>query len=347
MRKRFTESRTYEQAVEIANRRIQDAILLYDRYREREALEKKSYFIARPCPFCGMDDYTEEPKFHERYGVARCRHCHSLYVNPCPTQEVLNDYYVNYECNAMLEAIYQQRAQKEHSAILDTRVETILNYLVQIPRNELRILEIGCSNGSFLRKLRQEVERRGIKKQVQYVGVDTNRNAVLSNTDPQIELVHATIEDYLETDNIKFDMIWHAELIEHIIDPYGLFQKLYHAMNDDSYMIFTTPNDNSIEMKVLSYHVPRILACNIFPPMHLNAFSTVNIAHFALRNQFRIVSIETPGQFDVEIFELQKDYIKNDLIRKITLASEDEKADLQDLICMAGGSSHMQCVLAK
>ena len=118
MRKRFTESRTYEQAHAIAERRIADAIEIYDIYKKKEEDEHRKYFVERPCPFCGEKEYKEEEKFHGRYGVARCKKCHSLYVNPCPTSELLTDYYNNYSCNEMLEEVYQKRAEKENNAIL-------------------------------------------------------------------------------------------------------------------------------------------------------------------------------------------------------------------------------------
>lgn len=342
MRKKFLESRTYEQAYAIAERRIQDAIALYDNYAEGG-----EHFKERVCPFCGEKEYYNEVKFHDRYGVARCKSCNSLYVNPCPTQEVLNDYYDNYECNIMLEDVYKKRAQKETNAILDTRLETIAEYIDKIPRQTVRILEVGCSNGSFLTKLRKRMEGSNIDKKLEYVGVDANKNAILANEDENLNLIHSTIEEYLEQTEERFDIVWHTELVEHIIDPFSLFQKLYTVMNPDSYMIFTTPNSFSLEMNNISYNVPRVLACNIFPPMHLNAFSTINVSHFALRSGFCIEKIETPGFFDVEIFEMQKEYVSNELLKAIPDMTEEQKEYLQDLIVMSGASSHLQCVLSK
>ena len=347
MRKRFTESRTYEQAQAIAERRIADAIEIYDVYKRKEENQHRKYFIERPCPFCGEREYRTEEKFHDRYGVARCRRCNSLYVNPCPVPELLSDYYNNYSCNEMLEEVYQKRAEKENNAILDTRLDTIFEYIMKLERSKIRILEVGCSNGSFLSKLRKYIEKKQIQKEIEYIGVDTNENAIDSNTDDKIKLVASTIEDFLGKTELKFDIIWHTELVEHIIDPFALFQNLYSAMNHDSYMIFTTPNDFSLEMKSLSYNVPRVLACNIFPPMHLNAFSTVNVSHFALRNNFCVEEITTPGFFDVEIFEMQKEFLKSDMLKCIADKSEEEKEFLQKLISEAGASSHLQCVLSK
>lgn len=343
MRKKFTESRTYEEAYTVAQQRIDDAVKLYDEYKH----DMDKYFIKRPCPFCGEESYTEEVPFQNRYGVARCKKCNSLYVNPCPTQEVLNDYYNNYECNTMLEAVYKKRADKEKSAILDGRIETIISYIHKVNRDTIKILEIGCSNGSFLAKLKRRVNELQIQKTIEYIGVDTNENAIRESVDTELNLVAATIESYLETTQEKFDIIWNSELVEHLIDPFSVFEKLYHVINQGGYMIFTTPNDASIEMKNLSYNVPRVLACNILPPMHLNAFSVQNVAHFVMRSGFSVVDISTPGKFDVEIFEMQKEYLDNPLLLEIENMTEEQKEYLQNIITISGGSSHLQCVVTK
>lgn len=345
MRVKFLESRTYEEALKISNARIDDAKKLWDVYTKEKG---DKWLVYRACPFCGNDDYSLMEKFHNRYGIARCRHCNSLYVNPCPNQEALNDYYNNYMCNSMLEDVYRKRANKSKSAILDERVLTITKYIKKIERKKIRILEVGCSNGSFLKKLQDHLDRdKSINSSFELYGVDTNGNAISSCSDPNLILYTDTAEHFLETTDLTFDIIWHAELVEHIIDPYSLFHKMYTKMNHNSYMIFTTPNDYSLEMKNISYNVPRVLACNVFPPMHLNAFSVTNVTSFVLRNDFCIEEISTPGNFDMEIFEMEKEYISDDFILSLIEFEEEQKEIYQNLIKKCGGSSHLQCVVSK
>ena len=112
-------------------------------------------------------------------------------------------------------------------------------------------------------------------------------------------------------------------------------------------MIFTTPNAYALESKSLSYNVPRMLACSILPPMHLNAFSTLNITSFAIRCGFCVVSIETPGTMDVEMLKLQKKDLNNDLARSVIALGDDGKELVQELLAATGASSHMRCVLQK
>lgn len=348
MRKKLLESRTYKEARNIGEQRIQDAIAVYDKYmRIENSGGGNKYFKQRSCPFCGESVYTEEPKFQNRWGVARCVRCHSLYVNPCPTQQVLDDYYNNYECNKMLEDIYRKRAEKKENAILDTRVEMILDYVRKIPKEDVSILDVGCSNGSFLSRIRSEAAQAGIRKNLDLVGIDVNKNAVKRKVDSMLNLICSSVEEFLEETKLRFDIVWHSELVEHLIDPYGVFVKLNGAMREGGVMIFTTPNDYSLEMENFSYNIPRPLACNILPPMHLNAFSTINVPIIALRSGFYVESIQTPGNFDVELLEVDIEHIKNGFLKRIKQFSEEDKEFIQNIIVGSHGSSHLQCVLAK
>lgn len=304
-------------------------------------------FFIRNCPFCGYDEFDEEEKFYGRYGVARCKRCNSLYVNPCPSQEMLNDYYAHAKCNSMLEKIYTERDQKFKSDILDSRVTFLADFINRMDESEISLLEFGCSNGSFLRKLKTYLQRIGIERKIRFVGVDTNPDAISSNNDSELELHYGTAEDFLKSFDGVFNIIWHTELIEHIISPYDLFTLAREKMSLGGFMIFTTPNEFALESRSLSYNVPRMLACSILPPMHLNAFSTLNITNFAIRCGFGIVSIETPGKMDVEMLELQRENLNNDLARRIIALDDNEKELIQEILSSTGASSHMRCVLKK
>ncbi|MEF9940872.1 MAG: methyltransferase domain-containing protein [Lachnospiraceae bacterium] len=343
--KRFSENRTEEERINIYNQRIKDAIELYQKYHTE--------FVDRDCPFCEYHMSQEEAKefaqerFHNTYEVVCCKHCNSLYVNPCPTQEMLNEYYMYGKCNELLEEVYKKRAKKKSSDILDSRVICIAKYIENIKKDEIKLLELGCSSGGFLYRLKEYLKFIDSNKKVRLVGVDTNRGAIESNTDQELELYFGTAEEFLRTTDICFDIVWHTELIEHIINPGELFQMLYKKMNKGAYMIFTTPNAYSLEMKTLSYNAPRPLAPSIFPPMHLNAFSTINVSHFAIKHGFSVVTIETPGEFDLDMLELQRESNNNEMVLDILKMDENTKGLVQAILAKTGGSSHMRCVLQK
>jgi hypothetical protein len=97
---KFFSNRSLDEAEEMYNQRIEDAIDIYEKYKQD--------FFLRECPFCGYGDYTNSEKFHNTYEVSKCNRCSSLYVNPCPNIEALDDYYKNAKCNMLLDRLYKK-----------------------------------------------------------------------------------------------------------------------------------------------------------------------------------------------------------------------------------------------
>lgn len=110
-------------------------------------------------------------------------------------------------------------------------------------------------------------------------------------------------------------------------------------------MIFTTQNHNGLEMVASDYNAYRLLAHCIFPPMHLNAFSTLNIVHFALRCGFNLLEVTTPGKLDVAMITESKEYLEDSGYKVLAELDESIKGLIQYLVVTLKGSSHMQCVL--
>ena len=111
---------------------------------------------------------------------------------------------------------------------------------------------------------------------------------------------------------------------------------------------FTTPNGDGFDNVAVGYNKTRLLAHSIFPPMHLNAFSPSIVPMFALRSSFDVISIETPGIFDVDIVKLSCDELDNDSrFKSIKLFNDDQLAHVQSWLQKIKASVHMEVVLRK
>ena len=111
-------------------------------------------------------------------------------------------------------------------------------------------------------------------------------------------------------------------------------------------MYFHTPNNLGLDNQAIGYNEFRPLAHGIFPPMHLQAFTTQNISHFLLRTNFQVLDIQTPGNFDVDIVRtFLKDNSDPDFVA-IKSFKEENLAILQKLLKRLKASSHLS-VLAK
>jgi 2-polyprenyl-3-methyl-5-hydroxy-6-metoxy-1,4-benzoquinol methylase len=338
--RRFEENRSLDEAMRMFRQRLDDARAIYMTYHDS--------FVARPCPVCGALAGEDADRFHEMYRIQRCARCACMFVNPAPSLDALKDYYNNAECNRMMDAVYRARAGSG-DFINDHRVMTVIRYLGAMPHAAtMRILEIGCGSGSFLSKLRCGIEASGPPGTYEYTGIDIDGNAVARNQDVGVSLSHASAEEFAVVGAAgTYDLLLHFELIEHLVDPFGFMQAARRLLKPGGLMLFTTPNADALEMTATGYNGSRLLAHSIFPPMHLNAFSTSNITAFALRSGFAIDDIETPGALDVDMIGLTAAASGDPHLQRFATLSDDAKALVQHLLVRSKASSHMRCVLRR
>ena len=288
------ENRTKDQAKTIYDQRIQDSREVFERFC--------ADFYGRNCPVCGSDDCEDMQSFDGRYGVVRCSDCASLYVNPVPTYEALDYYYNQCECNKQFASLLRSRVGKR-SVILSERAGFVISLIEEVIKNKqrVRVLEVGCNSGAFLHELNDALAEKGIVKNVELVGVDIDKDAIENSVSENLNLYCSSVENFTASNKDNFDLILHFELIEHLHDPFNFMVNVRNMLAEDGYTYFHTPNALGLDNQALTYNDFRPLAHSIFPPMHLQAFTTQNVAHFLLRAGLKVKDISTPGNFDVDI----------------------------------------------
>ena len=335
---KFETNRSVEEARVIYNQRIADALEIFSKHKDD--------FIYRACFACGGNDFTNLAKFHDSYEIVKCNVCTSESVNPVPSEAALTDYYNNGKCNIMLDQLLKFRNKKTDDFITDDRVNVVLDLIEGIDKAEINILEIGCSSGVFLSKLKYFISKRFPERKILLAGIDIDANAIESSVDKDLELTVANAESYLKSVSARYDIVLHFELIEHLADPYEFMASLHRLLSTDGVMFFSTPNGDGLEMLASGYNDFRLLAHSIFPPMHLNAFSVANIGHFAIRSGFKVVDVCTPGRLDVDMLSLCENEI-DDGLKAVSDMGDDVKGAVQHLVSFLRGSSHMRCILRK
>jgi len=337
---RFSENRTIEEGRKIFESRINDAKIIYDKFG--------SDFQYRPCPICGQDEYINLEKFINLYDVCKCKICNSEYANPVPSLDALSYYYNKCENNKLFAKLNITRQMKDFR--LDSRIDFIKKFVEKIisRKNEgrINILEIGCNNGTFLSLLNEFISSIGAQSKIDLYGIDIDKNVIENTVDKSLNL-HVLPAEQIEELNIKFDMILHFELIEHLRDPVSFINSIYENLLDGGFVIFTTPNSLGLENKAIGYNKTRLFAHSIFPPMHLNAFNTQNILLFANKNKFKLRTIETPGKLDMDLLTTVSDELEDENLKEISLMNEKTKAYFQYLISYLNSSSHMRVVFER
>jgi SAM-dependent methyltransferase len=193
------------------------------------------------CPLCGAD--VPEILFLARdrlvgkpgeFPVVRCRSCDFIYLNPHPTTEALAGYYPD--------AYYPIDEGCETPAAIAVVRGLLQRVERACPGNPLRILDVGCGTGLFLKFARDAGhEVRGIElsesavrygKQIYGVSIETGT---------------------LETANLpgsEFDVVTMWHVLEHMPDPIAALSIVEHVLKPGGLLLFGVPNIASFEARV-------------------------------------------------------------------------------------------------
>jgi 2-polyprenyl-6-hydroxyphenyl methylase / 3-demethylubiquinone-9 3-methyltransferase len=335
----FSSNRTLGDAKKIFEQRIKDATYIYKKH--------KTNFKSRSCPICNGKSSKSIDSFYDMYNIDQCCTCASIFVNPVPDITALSDYYTNCLCNRQLSSVIKARYDS-NDFINDDRLAYLFDIIKNITSKKvIKILEIGCNNGTFLSKLRQFCDQRFPSVDFELSGVDIDKEAIENSVDDNLNLLYGLAENISKEHKNQYDIIVHFELIEHLINPKKFVQSINDMLVKNGKMMFTTPNIRGLDNQALNYNNTRYLAHAIFPPMHINAFSVINISHFLIANNFSIDSILTPGKFDIDILSKCSKDLHDDVYKKVALLDKNNKALVQELLVTLGASSHMQCVASK
>jgi 2-polyprenyl-3-methyl-5-hydroxy-6-metoxy-1,4-benzoquinol methylase len=330
----FNQNRSKAEALSIYQQRVDDAKRFYELYHES--------FSLRNCPYCDEKEFTQEEKFLDMYGVARCSRCNSVYVNPVPSKEGLSIYYNKFAANTLLDNLFRKRSKKKKKNIVNNSKLTEVLKLIQTIEGPIRILEIGCGSGSFLSLLDEYLKEEG-RNDCELHGLDIDAGILGKNSSSNLTFHVGDAEDF-KLDQ-KFDVIISFEVIEHVLNPTNMIQAIRAHLKDGGYAFLTTPNSLGFEIKALSYNGLRLLAHSIFPPMHINAFNPQNMTYFLLNNGLKIRKIETPGIFDTSIIqgtlEEMADEEKDPFLVPLETMSPEVSGYIQKVVSYLYGSSHM------
>ena len=338
---RFSElNRTNKESEDIFKARIDDAIDIYNRY--------KSGFFNRDCPVCGSSDYTNLEKFYDSYDIARCNTCNSSYVNPCPPEKALEDYYNNAKCNNLVGSLLISRVGAQKAGQVSEKVLAAVSIVEEALAKfeSISVLEVACNSGVFLSDLKNTLSDRGLLQRVTLHGIDIDKNAINNSVDDELSLEACSASEFLEKNNQRFEVVLHFELIEHLSNPSEFMDEIYSLMVDGGLHYFHTPNGNGFENLAVGYNQKRPIAHSIYPPMHLQAFTIENILHFALRHKFKLQNIETPGGLDVDIVKQAAAYT-DDVFAYVDHFSEAQLAIVQAWLVKLKASTHMRVKLIK
>ena len=207
---------------------------------------KYRYKVFNKCPICKSS--TIRPKGRKGTGdlkthpqVYICADCNVLFVNPILDSPSLNQLYDNYN------EIYA-----EHTSVILEKINQNVNewneyfHLNQNDNIDLRLLDIGSASGDFLAAFNScGWITHGIEPCKKLVEISLRKKGVIN--------INNTTVEKAEFPNNYFDFIHFWHVLEHVLDPYEVLNKIYKWLKPGGVLNLGTPSPDSIISKYYPY----------------------------------------------------------------------------------------------
>lgn len=230
----------------------------------------------RVCVACSSSN-TDSLGVKNELEIVSCRKCKTLYTPYSPWYSS-QYFYLGY---------YLKDEEVKPPAFVKTRLEEITAAFAPY-RQANRLLDIGCGAGSLLEAAR----KHGWQAQ----GLDVSSHAAKRVRELGFEVFEGELQEAAYPSQ-HFDVVTAAELLEHIPDPRTLVREVARILRPGGLFWTTTPHARGLSARVLGLD----WRC-IWPPEHLQLFSTGGLKALLGSAGFRDIHIDTTGGNPVEIW---------------------------------------------
>ncbi|MEC8425036.1 MAG: class I SAM-dependent methyltransferase, partial [Myxococcota bacterium] len=240
-----------------------------------------------PCPLCGgdafdvvlrdvRDELTGRPgTFH----VSRCQGCGFVMTRPRPTPEGLGFYY-----DGAYSSGGDEPGQIDMRGFYTSNAGTLLNKLrtatiekVRMPGPDDRVLDVGCSQGFFLRAART---RWGAST----TGIDLDEGSIAQAVDAEACTYRTGRLPDVDFGADRFSIVTFFECLEHESDPVGALRAAHRLLEPEGLCLVEVPNWRSPWRRLFGrYWMPLLM------PQHLSHFDPKSLRTAMEKAGFEIV----------------------------------------------------------
>ncbi len=126
--------------------------------------------------------------------------------------------------------------------VLLQREKKCLQLISHLKTKPTSILDVGCGDGFFLKHIEQILGGRECDLQ----GVDYSQYKLDKARELPFTFKQANIEtEGLPYDTGAFDLVYAAELIEHLVNPDYFLEECWRVLKPDGYLLISTPNSQA------------------------------------------------------------------------------------------------------
>jgi len=247
-----------------------------------------------------MDIKTPPELIRTKYGF--------YHYLPLPTEEELRQYYADryYQHGSGSYSISYSEEEIEYFKLKARLIYKKVSMLMDMKKKR-SFIDIGCGEGWVL----NEFEKRGNT----VLGADFSRYGV--------EKFHPHLLSFFEQGNIydllenmiekgsRFDILMLANVIEHVIDPETLLQKIKGIMFPESLLMIIAPNDFSRLQELLIEKKKISRKFWLAYPEHLSYFNKESMGNFLSAQEFELKAVVAENPVDLNLLNDNSNYIED------------------------------------
>lgn len=302
-------------------------------------MSKSDKFFSRTCPAC--DSNASTPSF-SKHGMSyvECSECRTIFVNPAPTAEILQEYYRNSEnYKFWTSTIFPLTENVRREKIFIPRADALFSICEEYGQSLGALVEIGPGFGTFC----EEIAKRNLFEKV--LAIEPTPELAQSLREKGIEVIEKFIEEI--TEQSIADVVVAFEVIEHMLDPRRFLDIIFNMLRSDGLLMLTAPNGHGFDTLVLQEKAPAV------DIEHLTLFTPNSLKALLEKIGFEVLLIDTPGALDTDIV---RNRLMNDkalrqahpFLVHLLLEREDTMATkLQSFLTEEGLSGNLRAIARK
>lgn len=266
---------------------------LFEKYLELSRIDgdklDKSQFLNIACTGCGSKNLKSQ--FHKNgYEFKACDNCQSLFCSPRPTQEQLNQLYIDspsstFWSNDFFPTVAEDRREK----LFKPKAKEIVT-LIQERKLEIKsICDVGAGHGYLLEEI------QNLAPNIDFFAIEPDKTSAEVCRSKGITVLETVSEEASEWSN-RFDLVVSFEVIEHVFSPQNFITSLSNLTKPEGFSLITGLGYEGFDILTLQKGSNSVSA-----PHHLNFHSIEGFKKLFLRSGFSDVDVWTPGNLDIDI----------------------------------------------
>ena len=254
------------------------------------------------------------------YRIVRCQKCGLVRSNPIADEKTLEVLYQGSHFTYERESVF---ASETYASYL----EKALAYI----GHGIRLLEIGCGNGAFFKK----VQLLGVKN---FFGIEPSQEAVENAGEFKSHIHKGMFGPKIHPEN-HFDLICAFQVFDHIASPNEFLQDCRKYLNRNGIVLFINHDIGSSLAKLFKDSNP------IIDIVHTFLYDKRTLRKILEKNNFEVLDVfnvvnRYPISYWVKIMPIAK-FIKNSLLKGLALL----KLERMPLRLSVGNVGIIGCVL--